>query len=227
MKRVLACLLCAWALGGQPAAANSITFGFTGTITQVPALDPVSPFPDPIDFGTPFSGTYTFDSTAADAIADPSAGSFASPGGSFTLTLSGLSLTFAGPSIVTIDSPGFDFYSALYSENPSNDNPTGVLLSITLQDLLGLALSSDALPLTPPPLAMFQLSNSFFFTDTIDGNQVEVGGDLTSLTCIEGCSRTVPEPTTWTLLLLAALLCAMFARRRNGRRPCSPPITTP
>ncbi len=192
--------------------ANPITFMFTGTITQVAALDPSSPFPDPVDFGTPFSGTYTFDSTATNGISgDPSSGAYDSPAGTITLNLGGLTFSFTGLSIVTFDTSSFDFYGALHSENPTPDNPTGILLSISLQDPTGAALASNALPLVPPSLAAFDVTNSFFFTDTIDGNQVEVGGALDSLTAV----TTVPEPAPLALVLLGAAMFALQRRRRT------------
>jgi hypothetical protein len=193
--------------------ATLITFSFTGEITFVAALDPGSPFPDPVEFATPFSGTYTFESTTPDAIADSSSGSYVSPTGEFTLLLGGLSFSFDGISLATFNIPGFDFYGVIHSENPSADNPTGVLLQISLPGLTDLALSSDALPLIFPSLSWFDTTNAFFFTDTIAGNQVEVGGALDTLVCTAGCR--VPEPGTATLLASAAL--ALFLRRRLRR----------
>jgi len=208
-------VLVTFCLTSEPATAGPITFNFTGTITQVPALDPASPFPDPIDLGTPFSGTYTFDSTASnDIVGDPSSGSYASPLGTFTLDLGGLALSFTGLSVVTFDTSFFDFYGVVHSENPTPDSPTGVTISISLPDATGMALSSNALLLVPPSLAAFDVTNSFFFTDTIDGNQVEVGGALDSLTCGAGCS--VPEPPVPMLLAIGVVVLAL-----RLRRPCA------
>ena len=196
------------ALAPQQVLAAPVVFTYAGTITQVAALDPTSPFPDAVDVGTQFNGTYTFESDAVNGIVgDPSSGSYASPLGTLTLNLGGLSFMFTGISVVVVDSPGFDFYGVVFAENPSDNNPTGVLLSLSLQDLTGTALSSNALTVTPPALSRFDTSNAFFFTDTINGNQVEVGGTLDAL--------AVPEPPLPVALVMAAAAMATWRRRRS------------
>ncbi len=197
------------------ARADPVTFSYAGTITQVAALDPASPFPQLVEFGTAFNGTYTFDSEAVNGIlGDPSSGSFASPLGTLTLNLGGLSFAFTGISIGVFNSPGFDFYSVLFAENPTADNPTGIQLSLSLQDLTGTALSSNALPLLPPSLSLFDTTNAFFFTDTIDGNQVEVGGSLDAL--------AVPEPPAPVVLVIIAAAAATWLRRRRSQAIAEP-----
>jgi len=194
-------------LGATLACASPITFVFSGHITSVAALDPASPFPDVVDFDTPFDGTYTVDAASIDAIPDPSSGSYAAPAGTFVLHLGGLSLAFDGLTIVTFDTPGFDFYGVVHAEDPTTDNPTGVLLQISLPGLTPAALGSDALPLIPPSLALFDTTNAFFFTDTIGGNQVEVSGRLDTLAV-----AAIPEPASVALLALG--IFAMAIRRR-------------
>jgi hypothetical protein len=193
------------------ASAGLVTFSYAGTINQVGALDPASPFPDPVDFGTPFTGTYTFDDSAPNTAPDPTtSGSYASPLGTLTLNLAGLSFTFTGISIGLNHIPGvFDFYSVVFAENPTDDNPTGIQLSLSLQDFSGTALGSTALPLLPPSLSLFDTSNAFFFTDTIDGNQVDVGGSLDAL--------AIPEPPAPIVPVIAAALAASWLRRRRAR----------
>jgi hypothetical protein len=63
-----------------PPNASAITFSYTGAITQVAALDPENPFPVALDFGSPFSGTYTFNGAAPDGAADAASGSYLSSG---------------------------------------------------------------------------------------------------------------------------------------------------
>ena len=192
------------------ARAGLVTFNYAGTIQQVPSLDPDSPFPDPVDLGTPFNGTYTFDDSATNQIVgDPSSGAYFSPLGSLTLNVGGLSFTFTGISIVVMDAPGGDFYGVSFAENPTDDNPTGIQLNLSLTGVTDAAVTSNALPLVPPSLSLFDTSNAFFFTDTIDGNQVELGGSLDAL--------AIPEPPAPIVPVIAAALAASWLRRRRAR----------
>ena len=88
MKWLLAVVALTCALGSVTAHASPMTFSYAGAVVQVASLDPENPFPIEPTFGTPFSGTYTFDSTAVDGVpADAATGSYASTGTPFGLTL--------------------------------------------------------------------------------------------------------------------------------------------
>ena len=217
---VVGALTLVLSFGFAPTArAELVTFSYGGTIAQVAALDPMSPFPDPVDFGTRFSGTFSFDSSAPNAIlGDPAQGSYASPTGRFTLSLGGLDFAYDGLSIGIFDGPGFNFFSVIHAENPTSDSPTGVQLSLSLTGLTDAALNSNAQLLLPPSLSLFDTSNAFFFTVTVGGNQVEVGGSLESL-------NLVSEPPAPLLLVLMAAWWASRSRQRSllrGRRTDSP-----
>ena len=131
-----------------------------------------------------------------------------------TLSLAGLDLSYGGVFVsVANDYPGpQDQYFASYFENPSPDKPTGVELSIRLLDFTGLALSNDGLPLDAPSLAAFQF-NTLFFTDSFleaDGvtiDQVELGGQITSL-------ATVPEPNSALLLITGLVVVGVILLHR-------------
>lgn len=217
MRGLLALSILVSALSSVPAAAAPVTFQFSGHLEEIAALDPSSPFPDPVVFGTPFTGSYTFDGLATDGVpADPNTGSYASAGPpyAFNLSLAGLGFAFGAVDIgIANDYPGpLDQYLVTYAENPSGANITGVLLEITLQDFSGTAFSSDALPLVPPTLTDFVVRR-FFFTDTIDGNQVEVAGVIDALAV-----AAVPEPSSLPLALVAMLTLATLARPRRRLR---------
>ena len=194
-----------------PAHAGLLTFLFSGTINSA-VLDPVSPFPDPVDFLTPFSGSYSFDPAAPNSnLLDPSgSGTYASPLGALSLTVGGRSFSFNGLSVVTQKSPGFVFYGVSIDVDPLDS--TAPVLTLSLTGLTDAALASNALPLAPPSLALFDTTNAFFFSATVDGNQVELQGALDSL--------AVPEPPLPILAVLAAALAVSALRRR---RPVSFP----
>jgi len=113
-----------------------------------------------------------------------------------------------------MDAPGGDFYGVSFAENPTDDNPTGIQLNLSLTGVTDAAVTSNALPLVPPSLSLFDTSNAFFFTDTIDGNQVELGGSLDAL--------AVPEPPAPIVPVIAAALAASWLRRRRARATAVP-----
>ena len=163
----------------------------------------------------PASGSFTFNSLALDNIpGDPTSGSYASVGGpfEFTLALGGLTFDFGGVSIGVLNNYPFpvgDRYQVLYFTNPTDDNPTGIQLSVQLTDLTGTAFAGDSLPLRPPALSAFTFTN-FFITDTIAGDQVEVAGVIDSL--------QAPEPATSALLMMSLWLAWWRTRRSAARR---------
>jgi hypothetical protein len=201
------------------ASASPVTFGYQGSIVSVAAFDPESPFPDTVDIGTTYTGTYTFNSAAVNGIGGLDSGAYDSPLGTFTLSLGGLFFSFGDVTIVTANVAGSKYYGVQYAENPTDLNPTGVLLQINLFALNDSALSSNALPLTPPDLTNFDTTNAFFFTDTIAGNQVELAGALDTLDCVSGCN-TVPEPSSVATVSLAliALAASRATHTRQRRR---------
>jgi MYXO-CTERM domain-containing protein len=193
-------------LAVMPAHAGLVTFFFSGTLNSA-TLDPVSPFPDAVDFLTPFSGSYSFDPGAPNSnLADPmGSGTYSSPTGALSLTVGGLSFSFSGLSVVTQKSPGFVFYGVSIDVDPLD--PTAPVLTLSLTGLSDLALASSVLPLAPPSLALFDATNAFFFSATVDGNQIELQGALDAL--------TVPEPPLPIALVAAAALAASALRRRR------------
>jgi parallel beta-helix repeat protein len=200
----------AWA---APSAAAPVTFNFTGSVTQA-SFDPDDPFSGSIDFGTTFNGSYTFDAAATDAIAAAYGGSYAASGApyGFTLNIGGHTFSIADYLSVNVtNSIGSDFYAALACAG--GPSCVGDAIELYMQDVSGTAINSDALPLTPPLLSAFGIAG-FGLNLLIDGNTVQVAGQLASLTCSAGCGgpvETVPEPAT---LLLVTPALAFLARRR-------------
>ena len=204
MRPLLLAALVAACLYGGTAVASPVTFSFAATLTDDPfGLS---------SFGAPITGTFTFDSAAADAIADPSMGSFASNGVpyGFAVDVDGTSYAIDGrATVVTANDIGVDQYGVVAIDG-------GLTLELFLQDFTQTALSSDAQPLLPSLAAFGSRRFELFADDT------EFGGDLTSLVCTAGCAAPVAVPEPGSLLLIAVGAGAFAIRRRTRPRP---PIT--
>src|SRR6059058_4841348 len=82
MPRILTTVPLGALLAPWLSRAGPIAFNFTGTVSQVPIDD----FATGIQFGDAITGSFTFDSTAADAIVAPTAGSYTATGPAFGMT---------------------------------------------------------------------------------------------------------------------------------------------
>jgi hypothetical protein len=199
---------------GPPAAdAAPITFTFAGTVSQDPLLDPDDPFGGAIGFGTPFSGSYVFESATVDGDGSANGGSYTSAGGSLTLTAGGQ--TFHATDLLNIgvgnNFSGSDFYTVFAQQT---GGPDVFDISLLLQDLNATVLGSGLLPAAAPPFSAFELA-TLSLSGTVAGNQVQIDGQLTSLTCSDGCGASVPVPEPASLFLVSTALAAMRLRRRH------------
>lgn len=197
------------------AEAAPVTFAFTGAVTQV-TFDPNDPTGGEITFGTAFSGSYTFESTASDQIADGSSGAYASPSG----LPYGFAVNFGpGHDIITndaltvgvFDNAGVDAYGVIACF--IDVTCPSLTLELFLADVDGSALSGDALPLDSLTFDAFEVA-TFAMRGIVDGNQIEILGNLSSLSCAEGCVSPQPVPEPGTMLLLSPALAALGWRRR-------------
>ena len=199
-------------LAAQPATAAPLTFSFSGTIGGVPLLDPVDPFAGTIADGTSFTGTFTFESTAADGIADPQTANYSSIGVLYGLIVDiGGNLFTAGDALhiaVTNDLAGpLDQYLV---------TGVGGDLTITLgfEDTTATIFGGDGLPQTAPALSGFAVRSFVLDDPDVDGNQVQLQGTIDSLACVDCAS--VPEPATWLLFGTAGI--ALVRRWRLSQR---------
>lgn len=187
------------------AQAAPVTFGFAGTVVDVPADDPGGG----IGFGSLISGQYTFDSAALDAISSLSSqGSYTSSGSGIGLSVTIGSLTYNLAGFLNIgisNDIGVDQYTLLALDS-------SLSVELFLEDLSALVFSSDALPLTPPSLSSFAIRD-FHLIDTSFGD-VQIDGTIDSLSCITGCGGGNPIPEPGTLALIVAGLLASPLRRR-------------
>ena len=118
MKRLAVWLaaICSLLIATQ-ARAVPIEFVFQGAINQT-VFDPFDPFGGAIDFGTPFSGKYFFNSMAPDAIpGDPQTGSYTSTGAPYGMTVNIGGITFTAGDFLNIgvatNLGGVDQYTVL------------------------------------------------------------------------------------------------------------------
>lgn len=188
------------------ASADPITFNFTGTATQVPIDD----LGTGIQSGDAITGAFTFDSNAPDLVPAPSTGSYLSTGPAFgmTATIGGITFSESGQLDIGILNSFVDQYAVTASS---------ALLTIEflLQDSSGSIFASDALPLSPPLLAAFGQRDFHFDQTDAFGNETQVDGRITDLTCGSCNVSAVPEPSSLVLLFTIALPLGVWMARRK------------
>jgi hypothetical protein len=188
-----------------PARANPVTFQFSGTVTQVP-VDQV--FGD-ITFGEAFSGTLTFDPTAADQVpADPSIGSytFGAPFG-LTVDIGVHNFEATGSLNIEVVNSFVDQYTVL-----ATDQTGALIMNLFLLDNTGTALGDDHLPQPGPSLASFG-ERDFHLDDFLDSGEIQVEGQIDAPSI-----QATPEPSSTVLSapILLAIFTVAFRRRRRG-----------
>jgi hypothetical protein len=219
-RLMLILALCAgWTASGE---AAPVTFTFTGAVTQINRTG--EPYSGPIAVGNAIEGHFTFESAAPDLIPDTAAGLFTSPSGAPY----GLSVTIGGHS--TFSTSGY------LGVNVNNDPDSlmdsfgvmgcpstvcsSMLVALSYTDADGTVFGSDAFPGTPPPFSAFESTLFWlYWPNIIDGNFVDVIGNLNTLACGAGCepaSTPVPEPGTLGMVGLA--VSALIGRRARSRR---------
>jgi len=198
--------------------AVPVTFNFSGTVPTLPNVPGLSG-------GELISGSFTFESTAADT--DPDISSFGRywlsdlnvTVGSYTTN------TFYSGVVVAMDNyvyPGkdpVDSYSI--SANVTSDNipiSNGIAffygLDIQLRDSSANAFSSDALPLTPPDLSEFEDPRLLIsFASEVNG----INYSATRIWALESLTsaETVPVPEPSTIFLFGFGLIGLAGVKRK------------
>jgi hypothetical protein len=194
------------ALSSQTIRAT--TFVFTGRLDAAQFIYS-DPFGGAITDNSVISGTYTFDENAPDL--DPGvAGSYFASGPPFGIRVTIGGITFASDAItvpVTNNFFGFDQFGA-NSQNFAGPYGTTIAnMAMGFTDYTQTALSTDALPLTPPRFD----SSVFSIYGTVNGGMsaFSLQGTLTTLTA------EVPEPSGFTISALALL--AFMIRHRSRK----------
>ena len=192
------------------ASATPIAWAFTGTVTSVSGGN--GPLDGSVIAGTPFAGTYTYDSAMVDNLpGNPTEGEFTSP----VLPTSKMvvhvgSYSFVGPSnsILVFDSlkDSVDFASTSFVSN-------GFAISgmdIRLYDITGESLSSDSLPVSQflPGSLPYRI---FLMQYKYGSSYFSIQGQVDSF-------LLVPEPASAAMTLIAWGLFAARRRLSSHRR---------
>lgn len=207
-KKTLLVLVGALALGcaANQSSASLVTWQFAGEITIVHDLNNL--LDGAITAGTPFSGSYTFESTTPDV--HPQSAVYGRYENAIT-SVSGVigDLTFGGPiksdNVITVLLLSFHNYGAATRVDFFGES---MVFSLGLRDSTGRMLLDDSLPLSAPSLeGLDPTVMTGFRILNEDDDDLAFYGDLTFL---------VPEPTTFLLIALGSL--AVFGRRQRRSR---------
>jgi PEP-CTERM motif len=205
---VLAVLGLGLGLGERVTEAVPVTWEFSGEIAIVTDID--NDLGGAITVGTPFSGSFTFESNTPDGNPSVAVGRYDNP----VTAISG-----------SIGASAFTGSGAFGSQIGINDSPVGDtdIFGLGVQNLIapdfngvfsfslgyagssGTLLESDALPLFPADLDATDTAPVLFRWDRV-GDDILIAGELTVL---------VPEPGSIALLALGAI--AIARRRRSPR----------
>ena len=198
------------------ATAAPITFNFTAT--QISAQTPGGLASLAAPFAT-ITGSFTYD-TAVPASTSNSVDAQYPTGALFVTQFNVGTGVFSAPfQIVVINnvSPSGDAFQLLTGgAAPGTPQGTYDLVSLTLSDTTGTALTSTALPNS---LSLFASSNSLTFQRfSVDasGGSTFLGATNYGLTSLQLAPTTVPEPAT--MVLLCSGLAAAGLRRRLRKR---------
>lgn len=220
-------IVAVWCLGGGPARAEVVLGTFTGV------WDTVYGPPLGIAVGDTFSGTFSYDTSAADFDPHPASGAFFTP---MTVSLASRSLAYSGSWQAPLDYGEYlhivnnyvevGNYDSFEYQFRTTDNsglqgaPAGIYginFLISLFDSSGTAFSST----TPPGNMSLSAFNPANRRAGIWGGGPDwwgLYGNLTSLTApyTPPPPPPVPEPTSvaiWTLAGLAAWTAQRWGRR--------------
>lgn len=211
MRKLIAGLAAFCALLGTASAQVTIPahFKFTGVVQQA-VFDPSSPY-GPIVPGMTFSGSYYFDISAPDDIADPDVGSYTTPWpfGSMNLNLGNFHFVADDFSnIGIVNNPGGPDQYTVYAQRGTPGS--GLYWTMTLHlEGPATALASDDNPTVPPDLSLFYIRNL-----TFEGTVIGENAALTQFE-IMGTVGTLQVPEPGTILLLGIGLAALAFTRRQ------------
>jgi hypothetical protein len=191
-----------------PVQAAAITFSFAGDVDQV--NDPDGVLTGLISESSSFSGTYTFNSEAADVLGSQFLGNYFSVNAPYGWSVQVGTLSSSGTSVqIRIDNESpQDIYDVFLLVPTLPSGIDSLQLTMRLLDDTDSAFSNDDLPLTPPDLADFDFQRQFDIIGTAPGEA--------SFTVIGTVTMLVPEPSTALLLSGGLAVLSMLGRRRRA-----------
>ena len=194
--------ICALAFCARPARATLITIEITAEVDSV--YDPSSYLEGQINPGDTIPGTYTYESTTADTNPSSTVGHYwhyAPPAG-ISLTVGGFDFTTDPTNVEFLVGIGNDgpsgkdgYWLISYNNLPLSNAALVDSIVWQLDDPTGNALSTDALPTTPPLLDDWQ---------SIVGLRLE--GERGGYIVNAHVTSAIPEPATIILFVIGALL---------------------
>lgn len=202
VKTLCRALAAATLLAATGADAALIRFSFSGRVTD----EAINGCGSLVTCGA-VTGSFSFDSLAADGNATGDLGLYAASTISFSID--GTEFFTAANGVINVaELAAVDQYGLLAT---GTAGVSAAELSMLLQDFSATAFSSDGLPLTT--LALQTMLPGSFRLD--GGNDFELLGSIDSIACTSGCGvGQVPEPAT-SLLLAASLAAIGWSRRRK------------
>ena len=196
------------------ADATLVNVNISGNLTSV--LDVDSLLDGSILVGGAFSGSFSYDSSLADTVSDPTVFSSGGLSSSITSVMTVGNYTFqasSGTSDLQNQSTDTLHFLLPYTSNPFIDlgsNP-GRAIFLNFSDNSGTVFFDDVLP-SNLNLNNFSSNSITFFGDSGPGNPLfSAGGTITS---ISTPSTSIPEPGTLALFVIG--LAGLGFMRRKG-----------
>jgi hypothetical protein len=208
LSAILAILFSAY--GSSHAQADNYTFAFTGVVTSVD-----SPLNSQFAVGNTVQATYTFTDADVDTFPPSDTGTYQNPFITGSVAFSNGYTTSYNPAyistLIKVENKVVDSYQAyIPATGPIVSGAMPLDFTVLLDDLGGVMLSSDALPTSPPNIALAETRRGYL--RFIQGStESVVNYDIRTLIL-------VPEPSTLLLLAVSAISLLGYRKATSDGR---------